>query len=720
MEDQPLPPGDDAPEGASIYDVLHAAATHHQAGRLAQAEALYRAVLARHPDNRDANHNLGVLAMQSGVPVERALVHFHTAWEADPSHAQHGLSYLRALVLAGDIGAARRLHEEGLRRGFPWPGIEALRSPRAAPAPGLDWRTAVANAMRQGRVQEALDAAVAAARRLPNDPEPHAVLGALLIDAHRFTDAEAAFRHAIAMRDAWPQALCGLGRALAAQERLDDAGAAFRQALAIEPGHAEAHARLGEMLVRQKRLPEAEAHCREALVRNPGAFDAHRDLGAILMAQARLAEAEASYRRALALRPDDLATRSTLVYLMHYAATQQPEALFAEASAYGVLAAAQARPFTTWPCEREPQRLRVGLVSGDLGEHPVGYFLERVVAASALGAIEWIAYPSYAETDELTARLRKSFSGWKPIVGLTDEEAARRIREDGVHILVDLAGHSVNNRLALFAWRPAPVQASWLGYFATTGLAAMDFLLADEVGVPPSQQRWFTEAIRYLPDTRLCFSPPENAPAVTPLPAIANGFVTFGCFQDLPKITDGALGAWARVLAACPGSRLRVQNDSLRDSRMADAFKARLAARGVDPSRVDLHARVPRNAYLTAHAEVDLILDTFPFPGGTTTCEALWMGVPSVTLAGQSMIARQGASLLTAAGLACWVSDSIDDYVARAVAQASDVAGLDELRRALREQVRAAPLFDAGRFARHLEQALRAMWDESGRARVAG
>jgi predicted O-linked N-acetylglucosamine transferase (SPINDLY family) len=471
--------------------------------------------------------------------------------------------------------------------------------------------------------------------------------------------------------------------------------------------------------MRERRLEEAEALCRQALGRDPGAAQPHRDLGAILMAQGRLADAEASYRRAVALAPGDLATRSTLVYLMHYAATQEPQALLAEAKAYGALAAAQARPFGGWSCERDPRRLRVGLVSGDLGEHPVGYFLERVIAAGAGGGIEWIAYPTDPETDELSARLRASLAGWRPIAGLADEEAASLIRDDGIHVLLDLSGHSVANRLALFAWRPAPVLVSWLGYFATTGVAAMDFLLADEVGVPPAQQRWFTEKIRYLPDTRLCFSPPANAPATAPLPALANGFITFGCFQDLPKITDGALRAWARVLSACPGSRLSVQNDSLRDAAMAERFRDRLRAQGIDPARCDLHPRVPRGAYLAAHAAVDVILDTFPFPGGTTTCEALWMGVPTVTLAGESMIARQGASLLTAAGLADWVADSEDDYVRRAVAHGGDLARLAALRDGLREQVHASPLFDAARFARNLERALAAMWDEAGRPRLA-
>jgi predicted O-linked N-acetylglucosamine transferase (SPINDLY family) len=321
-----------------------------------------------------------------------------------------------------------------------------------------------------------------------------------------------------------------------------------------------------------------------------------------------------------------------------------------------------------------------------------------------------VAYPAQPSADALSQRLRAGVAGWHCLAGLSDGEAARRIRDDGIHVLLDLSGHTARNRLAVFAWRPAPVQASWLGYFATTGVEQMDYVLADTTGVPPGMHGQFTERIWYLPDTRLCFTPPHTDLPVAPLPALHRGQVTFGCFQALAKVNDDVLSLWSRVLSECSGSRLRLQAASLADERTARALLERLRDHGIDPARVELAGAMSRDDYLAAHAEVDLLLDTFPYPGGTTTCEALWMGVPTVTLAGGSMLARQGASLLCAAGLADWVAQTPDEYVALACAKAGDTGHLARTRAGLRRHVAASPLLDAARFSRHLEDALWGMW----------
>jgi predicted O-linked N-acetylglucosamine transferase (SPINDLY family) len=289
---------------------------------------------------------------------------------------------------------------------------------------------------------------------------------------------------------------------------------------------------------------------------------------------------------------------------------------------------------------------------------------------------------------------------------------ANRIRADGIDILIDLSGHTAYNRLPVFAWKPAPVQVSWLGYFATTGVAAIDYFVADPWTLPESEEINFTEKVWRLPETRLCFTPPDAAVAVSTLPALVNGYVTFGCFNNLSKMNDKVVAVWARVMEAVPGSRLFLKARQLTEASVRQSIAERFAAHGIDEGRLILEDYVPRENYLAAYQRVDLALDPFPYTGGTTTAEALWMAVPVLTLAGERFISRQGVGLLMNAGLSDWVASDPDDYVARALAHASDLPRLSALRGNLRAQVLASPVYDAARFAKHFETALRGMWQQ--------
>jgi predicted O-linked N-acetylglucosamine transferase (SPINDLY family) len=333
--------------------------------------------------------------------------------------------------------------------------------------------------------------------------------------------------------------------------------------------------------------------------------------------------------------------------------------------------------------------------------------------------IEVYAYPTIGIADRMTEKLRAHCAGWFYLHGDNDAAAAKRIHRHGIDVLVDLSGHTGQNRLPVFAFKPAPVQVSWLGYFATTGVAEIDYLLADPVSVPPEHEAHFSETVWRLPHTRLCFTPPEENVAVGPLPAASRGHLTLGSFQNQAKIGDSVLALWARVLAALPDARLQLRARQLDDPALAAQLRERLQRAGIDAQRVQLYGHAERATYLAAYNEIDFLLDTFPFPGGTTTCEALWMGVPTLTLAGDRLISRQGASLLTAAGLPDWVADSADDFVARALAHAADLPRLAALRAGLRAQVLASPLFDAPHFARDLADALWAMWRRWREARAA-
>jgi len=592
---------------------------------------------------------------------------------------------------------------------------------RRYPAYAFGWIAQGTALHRAGRSHEAIAPLQQATALAPADASAHNNLGNVQKSLRRYDQAEASYRRALQANPHYAEAHYNL--ALCALER-DDLVAAetgCRRALAIKPELAEAHTNLAAILDEQGRLIEAEASCRQAIALRPELAEAHHGLGNILKNQGRIADAVTSYRCALALQPDHLSAHSNLLLCLNYAALDSPAACAAEAARYGELLRLQARStYTAWHCTPQATPLRVGLVSGELWSHPVGYFLEGVLAQIDKSRLELVAFPSHPRRDALTDRIRPHFAAWKPVNALNDDDAARLIHDEGIHILVDLAGHTRHNRLPVFARKPAPVQVSWLGYFATTGLPQIDYLLADPAAVPPEHTSHFTEQIWYAPDTRLCFTPPPDAPPVAPPPCRRSGHITFGCYQNLAKLSDDVLDCWAAILAAVPASRLRLQTRPLGYPHDRQLLGQRMQARGIDVARLSMHGEMPRNAYLDSHAEVDLILDTFPFPGGTTTCEALWMGVPTLTLAGDRMLSRQGASLLHAAGLAAWIASSREEYITRAIALARDQDRLAGLRASLREQVRTSALCDAARFAVQFEIALGGMWQRYRQQQAGG
>lgn len=563
-----------------------------------------------------------------------------------------------------------------------------------------------------------------AVRLDPKLEDAHYLLGTL---TERLGDADAAIRHlgaALTLRPEMEVASRDLCRVLFHRGEYGRARRVAEQGLRLNPQSADLHLYLGNLHLHAKAYDPAIACYEKALSIQPDYAAVLSNLGKASMEQGKVDAAVAFYRRALQFDADAIAVEamSCLLFARSYQAGDTPEAYLEEARRYGRMVAAKAVPYAAWPCSRtEEGPLRVGLVSGDFLSHPVGYFLESILKHLKPGKIALVAYPTVPEEDDLTARIKPCFEAWHPLAGLSDAAAARRIHEEGIQVLVDLAGHTSHNRLPVFAWRPAPVQATWLGYFASTGVAEMDYLLSDPMSVPESERANFTENVWYLPDTRLCFTPPGSRDALPPgpLPAQRNGHLTYGCFQNVSKLNDGVLSAWGRIFRAQPQARLRIQSKQLEDPAARDRLLKRLAAVGVPPANVRLEGPSSREQYLAAHRDIDVMLDTFPYPGGTTTCEALWMGVPTLTLAGNTLLSRQGASLLACAGLADWVAANEADYVDKAVALTGDIDRLAALRAGLRDRVLASPLFDAARFAANLEEALLGMWRDHGRGEMA-
>ncbi len=539
-------------------------------------------------------------------------------------------------------------------------------------------------------------------------------LGAMLNLQGKDTEAIAPMQKAAELLPGDYEIHTNLGIILERQGRLAEAEACYRRALEIKPDYAEVHDSLGATLKGQGRLTQAEACYRRALEIKPDYAECHNNLGNTLKDLGQFTKAEACYRRALEIKPDYAEVRSNLLFVLNCTDHHAPSYCLEEARAYGRIAAAKAQErFSTWPCASNPERLRVGLVSGDLRNHPVGYFLESVLKQIDSSCIELIAYPTHHNADDLTGRIKPFFFAWKPLVGLSDEAAAHLIHADGIHILLDLSGHTRYTRLPVFAWKPAPVQASWLGYSGTTGVPQMDYYVGDPLVVPYGEEGNFTEKIWRLPESYLCFTEPAVPVEIGPLPALTKGQITFGCFNNLIKMGNAVVALWSRVLHAVSGSSLFLRTRHLSDLALLENTIKRFAAHGIASNRLILEgASSPWKDLFEAYHRVDIALDPFPYTGTTTSVESLWMGVPLITRRGNHFLSRIGESILYNAGLADWIAENDDDYVAKAVMYAADLERLSSLRARLRAQVLASPLFDAPRFARHLEEALWSMWEK--------
>ncbi|MFZ2307996.1 MAG: tetratricopeptide repeat protein, partial [Rhodoferax sp.] len=572
-----------------------------------------------------------------------------------------------------------------------------------------------------GSVQDDMgqqDAAIASYQRAldtqPSDIDTHIRLGQLQRRMGRLPQAESSYGKALTLRPDDAETLVAQGEVLHRLGKPDLAVICLRRAHAIVPDSVDLLGCLGMVLMDLERPFEAIEMYRRLLELQPENADAHNNLGNALKDVGRFDEAIQSYRNAIEIRPFFPTAHSNLLMTGNYLTDQSSVALLDEAKLFGDVVKRNAG--VPLPISNAPvvdRRLNVGFVSGDLRLHPVGFFIESVIASLSIGSrsqLQLFAYLTYVCDDEISVRIKSHCHVWTHVTNLSDEQFARRILDDAIDILIDLSGHTANNRLPIFAWTPAPIQVSWLGYFATTGVSAIDYVIADPWTLPLEEEANFTEKIWRLPETRLCFSVPALDIEVAPLPALQNRYVTFASFQNLAKINDKVVSLWARILHAVPNSRLFLMAPQLKEDSTRINIIERFAVYNILAGRLILKESVPRAQYLASYNLVDIALDPFPYTGGTTTAEALWMGVPTLTMSGKSFLSRQGVGLMMNAGLPDWIALSADDYLALAVTHATNLEPLSALRASLREQVLASPIFDAPRFAHNFEKALRGMW----------
>lgn len=533
--------------------------------------------------------------------------------------------------------------------------------------------------------------------------------------AGRLEEAAGLYRDLLAQDGTAADLWNNLGVILSELKRPAEAAAALRTALVLRPDYDKPWVGLGSEAFGGDRLDETVRCWNRAIRLEPqqGA-GLWFNLGVVRQMRGEAAEAAAVFGRAEALMPDDPRVASQRLLCLNYL-DLPGERLLAEHRRFDERFGGARKPAVPHANRPDPEkRLRIGYLSVEFREHLGAYFLTPLFEAADRGRFEIVCYSILPDShaDAHTARFRAQADGWRSVGHLDDEGLAAQIRADGIDILVDLAGHSGLNRLPMLALRPAPVQVTWLGYPNGTGMASVDYRIVDPVSDPigPTDGHAVETLVR-LPAPFLCFRPPASAPPVVPLPAGATGAVTFGSFNKLSKITDGTVALWAEVLRRVPGARLLLKDRPLSDAGTVAMVRARFAAAGIDPARLELVGFIKDGAgHLAAYNRIDIALDPHPYNGTITTCDTLWMGAPLVTLAGGRHAARVGASLMTAIGLPELVAATPDRYAAIAAELAGDLSRLMRLRMGMRERVRTSALCDEARFMRNLETAYRLMW----------
>lgn len=650
---------------------LDRAISLHEAGQLDRAEAIYRSVLAAQPRHPQAQHLLGLVHHQRGDNMA-ALQSINAAIMADPGVALFHFNL-------GNV-------------------LTALNEPESAAASYTQ-----------------------AVRLKPDYPQAWFNLGKARFDHAEYAGAVLAYEHAFqsipdlpGLRFDFASALIAHGDRLIGSREFHARAAQLLATHWQQADHPDsARLMLAYALQQQGQLSDAEAHYRGVLEGRPAPADelkAHSNLANCYNQLGRMSEALVHYRRTLALNPALADTASSIAACINYEpATTAQDVLDAHrdwSRRFGITARHGAFANT-----REPDRnLRVGLVSPDLRRHPVAALCASTLERLHAHGIELHCYYNFPSADVVTERLRTAATAWRNVHPLTDEELADQIAADGIDILVDLAGHTSYNRLGVFARKPAPLLVSWLGYFNTTGLDSFDYFITDPWSSPPGQEAYFVEQLLRLPHTRFCYEPWEFVPEINALPALERGHVTFGCFNNLSKLNERVLALWARVLQAVPNSRLVIQAQSLNDNPNRERFSQQAASLGIARERLELRDFVPLEQAARAYHGIDIALDPFPFCGGMTSFEALWMGVPVVTLEQPLIAGRQTLSMLHNLGLPELVAKNEQDYVAIATGLAGDPEKLAALRAGLRPRFAASPLADYDAFARDLATALRGMW----------
>ncbi|MBK5969458.1 MULTISPECIES: tetratricopeptide repeat protein [Thiorhodovibrio] len=637
----------------------------HQSGDLQTAEAGYRQLIAQNPAHAEALHRLGLVLYQRG----------------DPAGAE---AFIRRAIRINDQVPAYHCHHGVM--------LKALL-----------------------RLKEALQAYDRALALKLDYAEAHSNRGNALRNLGRLEEALQAYDQALALKPDYAEAHSNRGNALYDLGRLEEALQAYDQALALKPDFAEAHSNRGTALYDLGRLEEALQAYDQALALKPDYAEAHFNRGNALKDLGRLEEALGAYEQALRLKPEYAEATSNRLFLLHYHEGDRAFELLAQERRIAQMQRSRpVEPQMSFSRPNTGRRLRVGYVSGYFYHHAVGFFVQDLFTQHDRTRIELSAYSGTHRVDAVTNRIRDAVDHWQTFVGLTDEAAAARIRADEIDVLIDLSGHNSHNRLGVFAQRAAPVQAHYLGFPGSTYLPEMDYWIGDDLLTPAWVAEHYLEQLWPLPRVWVAYHGTEQAPKPAWCPR-DDGVLWLGSFNNLIKITPTTIASWARVLHALPEAKLLLKTNELADASNRERVLRAFSGQGIAGERIELQDRQATpswSAHMAYYDRLDIALDPIgPVCGGTTTCDALWMGVPVVTKLGDRMGSRMSASMLTALGREEWIATDDEGSIAKVVALARDVEGRRQIRLTQREQMRQSPLCDARGLATALEDAYEAMYE---------
>jgi len=546
---------------------------------------------------------------------------------------------------------------------------------------------------------------------VPNNVMAIVALGMICVTRRRLGEAIQLFTKSIALSPNNPSSYCNLAIVEALNGNKKRAIECYLQAITIDPNDSRIHRNLGDIYASNEQSAEAISCYRKALSLNSVNAEAWMNLGNAIYRLGRTDEAIEAFGQALKIKPD-AGTHSNLLMMMNYLNKYGPQDIFEAARLWAQTYMPESLRLPPAEVDKNPEKkLHIGYVSGDLKNHPIAYFLKNVLANRDKENFAVYLYNNTLVEDEYTKELRKLSDGERKIAALSDEEAVKIVQSDKIDILIDLSGHTADNRLSLFARKPAPLQASWMGYAGTTGLSQIDYYICDENLIYPGLEKFFVEKFMILPGSNATIEMPESLP-IAPLPALEKGYVTFGCFNKLAKITPEAIGLWAKILSALPNSRLHLKSSAFSDKSIAQDYLKTFSDLGIASDRIHLDEKSPRMEYFMTYNEIDIALDTFPYNGGTTTIDTLWMGVPVISILGDTMVGRCGASILRNSGFPEWLAASQEEYVQKAMELAKDLPNLSRIRSNMREKLKHSPFFDSAKFTQNYQTKLRQIWQQ--------